>query len=299
MSSAPPATAHATPQPAPGVAWPDAQREAAFQRWFQPLADQLGLRAETLAPASADASFRRYLRLQGRAGTLIVMDAPPPQEDVRPFVQVAGLLDAAGLNAPRIVEADADDVSEADLRAFLADTLETTLELLDGAAADDPALYFFRLALLHEERGTQTLAALAQASRDGQGVDHLRTGFPLTGAHASQRCESCHAGGQFKGTPRTCNTCHLPGSRFSRNNVVMPASHYPTSQSCDTCHGTTRFAGARFNHAGVTLHIDNLKGFNAHHQCETMFKAFGRTLRAALERDPRSVGVIPSTKGSL
>ena len=53
------------------------------------------------------------------------------------------------------------------------------------------------------------------------------------------------------------------------------------------------------NHAGVTLHIDNLKGVNAHHQCETIFKAFGRTLRAALERDPRSVGAIPSTKGSL
>jgi len=53
------------------------------------------------------------------------------------------------------------------------------------------------------------------------------------------------------------------------------------------------------NHAGVTLHIDNLKGINAHHQCETIFKAFGRTLRAALERDPRSVGVIPSTKGLL
>ena len=47
------------------------------------------------------------------------------------------------------------------------------------------------------------------------------------------------------------------------------------------------------------LHIDNLKGINAHHQCETIFKAFGRTLRAALERDPRSAGVIPSTKGSL
>ena len=53
------------------------------------------------------------------------------------------------------------------------------------------------------------------------------------------------------------------------------------------------------NHALVTLHIDNLKGVNAHHQCETIFKAFGRTLRAALELDPRSVGVIPSTKGSL
>ena len=53
------------------------------------------------------------------------------------------------------------------------------------------------------------------------------------------------------------------------------------------------------NHAGVTLHIDNLKGFNAHHQCETIFKAFARALRAALELDPRAAGVIPSTKGSL
>ncbi|MFM8588638.1 MAG: imidazoleglycerol-phosphate dehydratase HisB [Limnohabitans sp.] len=53
------------------------------------------------------------------------------------------------------------------------------------------------------------------------------------------------------------------------------------------------------NHALVTLHIDNLKGANAHHQCETIFKAFARALRAALELDPRSAGVIPSTKGSL
>ncbi len=53
------------------------------------------------------------------------------------------------------------------------------------------------------------------------------------------------------------------------------------------------------NHAGVTLHIDNLKGFNAHHQCETIFKAFARALRFALERDERMAGVIPSTKGSL
>ena len=53
------------------------------------------------------------------------------------------------------------------------------------------------------------------------------------------------------------------------------------------------------NHAGVTLHIDNLKGDNAHHQCETIFKAFARALRMALTPDPRSAGVIPSTKGSL
>ncbi|MGN6529183.1 MAG: imidazoleglycerol-phosphate dehydratase HisB [Burkholderiaceae bacterium] len=53
------------------------------------------------------------------------------------------------------------------------------------------------------------------------------------------------------------------------------------------------------NHAGVSLHIDNLKGHNAHHQCETIFKAFGRALRMAMTIDERSAGVIPSTKGSL
>ena len=53
------------------------------------------------------------------------------------------------------------------------------------------------------------------------------------------------------------------------------------------------------NHAFVTLHIDNLKGENAHHQAETVFKAFARALRSALEFDPRSAGSIPSTKGSL
>lgn len=53
------------------------------------------------------------------------------------------------------------------------------------------------------------------------------------------------------------------------------------------------------NHALVTLHVDNLCGDNAHHQCETMFKAFGRALRMAVEFDPRAPGVVPSTKGTL
>lgn len=53
------------------------------------------------------------------------------------------------------------------------------------------------------------------------------------------------------------------------------------------------------NHAGVTLHVDNLRGRNSHHIAETVFKAFGRALRMALEPDPRMAGVIPSTKGSL
>jgi imidazoleglycerol-phosphate dehydratase len=53
------------------------------------------------------------------------------------------------------------------------------------------------------------------------------------------------------------------------------------------------------NHALMTIHVDNLRGDNAHHQCETVFKAFARALRDALEADPRAAGVIPSTKGSL
>ncbi len=53
------------------------------------------------------------------------------------------------------------------------------------------------------------------------------------------------------------------------------------------------------NHAMVTVHIDNLHGDNAHHQCETIFKAFGRALRMAVEPDPRTAGVVPSTKGTL
>ena len=62
---------------------------------------------------------------------------------------------------------------------------------------------------------------------------------------------------------------------------------------------TIEFFRGFVNHAGVTLHIDNIRGINAHHQIETVFKAFGRALRMALELDPRASGVIPSTKGSL
>jgi imidazoleglycerol-phosphate dehydratase len=62
---------------------------------------------------------------------------------------------------------------------------------------------------------------------------------------------------------------------------------------------TIEFFRGFVNHAGVTLHIDNIRGINAHHQIETVFKAFGRALRMALELDPRASGLIPSTKGSL
>jgi imidazoleglycerol-phosphate dehydratase len=53
------------------------------------------------------------------------------------------------------------------------------------------------------------------------------------------------------------------------------------------------------NHAACTIHLDNLRGDNSHHQCETLFKAFARALRMAVEIDPRAAGAVPSTKGSL
>ncbi|AOB29489.1 imidazoleglycerol-phosphate dehydratase [Bordetella sp. H567] len=62
---------------------------------------------------------------------------------------------------------------------------------------------------------------------------------------------------------------------------------------------TREFFQGLVNHALITMHIDNLRGRNAHHQCETVFKACGRALRMAMERDPRSQGVVPSTKGVL
>jgi N-acetylmuramate 1-kinase len=99
----PPAEAAA---PAAPVAWREPAREAAFTTWAASIAPRFGLDASTLQPASSDASFRRYLRLHGGSGSLIVMDAPPPLEDVRPFVHVAGLLADAGVHAPRVLAAD-------------------------------------------------------------------------------------------------------------------------------------------------------------------------------------------------
>jgi len=62
---------------------------------------------------------------------------------------------------------------------------------------------------------------------------------------------------------------------------------------------THEFFQGFVNHAQATVHIDNLRGNNAHHQCETVFKAFARALRMAVEPDPRAAGTVPSTKGSL
>lgn len=100
--AAPAAPAASTP-----VSWPDAARRAAFEAWLAPLVGPHHLLPATLRPASADASFRRYLRIDTATGaSRIVMDAPPDKENCKPFVQVQGLMAAAGLNVPQILAFD-------------------------------------------------------------------------------------------------------------------------------------------------------------------------------------------------
>ena len=85
------------------VTWPNPQRRAAFNRWLARLAPGDGLIAASLRPASADASFRRYLRIDTAIGdSRIIMDAPPEHENCVPFVQVASLMRDAGLNVPQV-----------------------------------------------------------------------------------------------------------------------------------------------------------------------------------------------------
>src|SRR5688572_1683202 len=98
-----------TPPTAPSarIAWADPSRALAFAAWLDAVAPRYGIDPASLRPASSDASFRRYLRADRTGGgSVIVMDAPPTHEDVRPFVHVAGLIAGAGLHAPRILEAD-------------------------------------------------------------------------------------------------------------------------------------------------------------------------------------------------
>ena len=132
-------------------------RRAALERW---LSERYGAGAFALAPASADASFRRYFRVTlagATPATLIAMDAPPEHEDCRPFIHVAGLLADAGLNAPRIVAQDLD-------QGFLLLTdlgRETFL-----AALQDPDIDAGRTDALYAD-AIAALIRWQQASRPG------------------------------------------------------------------------------------------------------------------------------------
>ncbi|MDI9857011.1 phosphotransferase [Comamonas sp. 17RB] len=142
--------------PISSVVWADPAREHAFQTWLTPLAVQHGLELSTLRPASADASFRRYLRLDRSAGgSLIVMDAPPDKENCTPFVQVQGLMQQSGLNVPAIL-----DWNQPDGFMLLSDMGSRTLiEVLDPARPQDAELWY--------RHAVDLLLQWQQASRPG------------------------------------------------------------------------------------------------------------------------------------
>lgn len=106
--------------------------------------------------------------------------------------------------------------------------------------------FFFALLLLL----VSLVPAHAAEPRRSVSFDHVRTGFPLIGAHTQVQCETCHAGGRFKGTPTQCATCHTIGSRIAQ--TVKSARHVPTNLPCEQCHSSTSsWDTARFTHAGV------------------------------------------------
>ena len=128
------------------VTWPEPARKAAFEAWLAPLAGPQGLDARSVRPASSDASFRRYLRIDTHAGaTRIIMDAPPEKEDCRPFARVQALMRAGGLRVPEILAWD-----EAQGFMLLSDLgAHTAIERLDaGRPADAHGWYLQAVDLL-------------------------------------------------------------------------------------------------------------------------------------------------------
>lgn len=145
-----------TPLQSP-VAWADPGRETAFHTWLNGLAAAQALRPETLRPASADASFRRYLRVDTTDGaSRIVMDAPPDKENCQPFVHIAGLMKAAGLRVPDILAWDQPQGF-----MLLSDLgTQTMMEQID--AANPPANHARYL------QAVDTLLAWQLASKPGE-----------------------------------------------------------------------------------------------------------------------------------
>ncbi|CAN7677974.1 aminoglycoside phosphotransferase family protein [Variovorax paradoxus] len=132
--TAPPLPASEPTPSATAILWADPQRAAAFQNWLAGIGAAHGLRPETVRLASADASFRRYFRIDatGSAASRIVMDAPPDKENSEPFVQVARLMAEAGVTAPQVLEWDPTH------GFLLLDDLgrETMLDVIDPARPD-------------------------------------------------------------------------------------------------------------------------------------------------------------------
>ena len=128
-----------------------------------------------------------------------------------------------------------------------------------------------------EDVGITMGQAFTQALRDKSGIRRYGHSYVPLDEALSRVVVDC------SGRPRL--ELHVPFKRAMIGGFDVDLTH--------------EFFQGFVNHALISLHIDNLRGENAHHQCETVFKAFGRALRMAVELDPRSAGMIPSTKGSL
>ncbi|WNO05475.1 aminoglycoside phosphotransferase family protein [Rhodoferax mekongensis] len=130
VSSATPPSPTASAAPAlQAIVWTDTAREQRFHTWFKSLQSGFSLEPATLGLASADASFRRYFRVQSDRGSLVIMDAPPDKENCKPFVDIAALLNHAGLRAPKILAWD-----EADGFMLLTDLgTRTMMQTIDPA----------------------------------------------------------------------------------------------------------------------------------------------------------------------
>ena len=137
------------------IAWSAPQRQAAFEQWLGSLAGPQQLQTASLRPASADASFRRYFRIDSTQGSRIIMDAPPDKENCRPFVQVDQLMARAGLNVPQILAWD-----EAQGFMLLSDLGgQTMMQVIDKAnATANLPLYL---------KAVDALIAWQQASQPG------------------------------------------------------------------------------------------------------------------------------------
>ena len=192
-----------TPQPDPqaspsGVTWADPQRQAAFETWLARIGPNHDLRPASLRIASADASFRRYLRLDTEHGaSRIVMDAPPDKENCQPFVQVAQLMQIAGLKAPEVLDWDAahgfmlltdlggttmmQAIDTANPSANLALYLQAVDALIDWQRASKPGvLPAYDAALLNRELSLFPDWYLAQhlgLKVEGQMRDTLNAAF--------------------------------------------------------------------------------------------------------------------------
>jgi len=123
------------------IAWPDDKRLQQFETWLEPLTQRHQLLPSSLRPASVDASFRRYFRIDAGSGeSYIIMDAPPDLEDVRPFVQVAGLIAEAGLHSPAVLAQDLEHgfllLADLGSRLYLQELQQASPEQADRLMRD-------------------------------------------------------------------------------------------------------------------------------------------------------------------